>query len=272
MTPEELFLSQLPVIDAIVGHVARRHHLPASEAEELASVVRFKLVERDYAILRKFAGRSSVRTYLTTVVQRLFLDYRIEAWGKWRPCAAARRMGPVAVRLDQLVNRDGLTFDEAAELLRTNHGVDVSRDELLQMTQEFPQRVSRRAVGEECMATIADESALADATVLDQDRQHTAARASEALQRAMSELPPIDQVMVRMRFKDGFSVAEIARALHIEQKPLYRKLEQALRQLRTSLERQGLGAADLSALVGHADVELNLVFAEGKADPRPSIR
>jgi len=45
------------------------------------------------ALLAKFEGRSSLRTFLTVVIQRLFLDHRISAWGKWRPSAEARRGG-----------------------------------------------------------------------------------------------------------------------------------------------------------------------------------
>ena len=88
---EALFLSQLDVIERVISFVCVRHHLPGSDADDFGSHVKLRLIESDYAILKKFEGRSSLRTYLTVVIQRLFLDYRISAWGKWRPSAEAKR-------------------------------------------------------------------------------------------------------------------------------------------------------------------------------------
>ena len=44
------------------------------------------------------------------VIQRLFLDARIAKWGKWRPSVSARRLGGVAVLLERLLTRDGLSL------------------------------------------------------------------------------------------------------------------------------------------------------------------
>ena len=57
---DALFLDNLPVIDAAVGLVCRRHHLTAAEADEFAAEVRLHFVARDYEPLRKFEGRSSL--------------------------------------------------------------------------------------------------------------------------------------------------------------------------------------------------------------------
>jgi hypothetical protein len=44
----------------------------AQDAEEFAAHTKLMLIEANYAILRKFEGRSKFTTYLTTVIQRLF--------------------------------------------------------------------------------------------------------------------------------------------------------------------------------------------------------
>ena len=127
---ESLFLAQLPVIETVIAHVSRRHHLASTEAKEFGSEVMLHFLERDYEVLRRFQGRSSLGTYLTVVIHRLFLDYRIRLSGKWRPSAEAKRLGAVAIALERLIVRDGWSFEQAVEVLRTNHGVDESRDEL----------------------------------------------------------------------------------------------------------------------------------------------
>ena len=60
----------------LVRSVARRRRLSADDAEELRSLVLLKLVENDFAVGRKFEGRSSLATYLTKVIWRVWLDRR----------------------------------------------------------------------------------------------------------------------------------------------------------------------------------------------------
>src|SRR6185503_1033291 len=82
----------------------------------------FKIFEDDYGIIRKFEGRSSFSTYLTTVILRLFHQWRVEQWGKWRPSAEAKRLGDKAITLERLITRDGFTFDEAVKVLTVRDG------------------------------------------------------------------------------------------------------------------------------------------------------
>ena len=140
---EALFLASLPVIDAAVRQVCRRHHLTATEADDFASEVRFHFIERHYEPLRKFRGDCTLRTFLIVVVQHLFLDYRNRLWGKWRPSAEAKRHGPAAILVERLVTRDNWTLDQAIEIVSTNHGVDVTeelRALFVQLTQRAPAR------------------------------------------------------------------------------------------------------------------------------------
>src|SRR5207249_8611208 len=120
---EAQFLSQLDLIESVIAFVCARQHLASADPDDFSSFVKLKFVENDYALLAKFEGRSSLRTFLTVVIQRLFLDHRISAWGKWRPSAEARRSGATAILLEQLMIRDGYRLEEACEMMRTNHGV-----------------------------------------------------------------------------------------------------------------------------------------------------
>ena len=119
MTREQLFLSELALIERVIAWVCARRCLRGAEAEDFGSTVKLRLIENDYEILGRFEGRSSLKTYMTVVVHRLYLDYQTQRFGKWRPSAEARRLGPVALRLEALLYRDGLTFEEASGVLRT---------------------------------------------------------------------------------------------------------------------------------------------------------
>ena len=77
--------------------------------------MQLKFLERGYDVLRRFEGRSSLKTYLTVVVRRLLLDWQDHTYGKWRPTATALRLGPHAVHLERLMNRDTYSAVEAVQ-------------------------------------------------------------------------------------------------------------------------------------------------------------
>jgi RNA polymerase sigma factor (sigma-70 family) len=264
---EALFLASLPVIDAVVDQVCRRHHLAAVEADDFASEVRLHFIERNYEPLRRFEGRSSLRTYLTVVVQRLFLDYRNRQWGKWRPSAEATRRGPVAILLERLVVRDGWTFEQAVETLRTNHRVDV--DETLRalyekLTQRTP---ARQFVAESEAEDVESGAPAADANVLRAEHDFLAKRVQTALERVRQTLAPDEQLILKMRFEDSVPVADIARGLHLDQKRLYRTIEQLLATLRQGLEAEGLDRDEVRALFADGVLsEVEVYGAQQRAD------
>src|SRR5215211_7323506 len=103
---EAVFVRHLDWIQRTSAAVCRRHGLQRADAQDFTSWVTLRLVENDYAILRRFRGESALTTYLVVVVATLYREYRVKRWGRWRPSAAARRAGPVAVRLETLVHRE----------------------------------------------------------------------------------------------------------------------------------------------------------------------
>jgi len=235
--PEQLFLTNLPTIESLVQMVARQQRMTWAEAEEFASIVRLRLIENDYAILRKFRGGSSLRTYLTVVIARQALDYRDACWGRWRPSRAARRLGRTAVALEKLIVRDGLTLDEA---WRTLPDVPPDADRLRMFAAALQPRVRRHWVSiedvEECHAGASDPER---GTMT---RDH---RVSAALAGALRTLPPADSRLLRLRFSEGLTISSIARREGLDQASLYRRVATLLRRLRRDLEAQGVAATAL---------------------------
>jgi RNA polymerase sigma factor (sigma-70 family) len=241
MTPERqrleaLFLSQLGWIERVVAAICRRHGLARDDADDFASWTTLKLIEDDYAVLRKFRGESAVTTYLAVVIAMLFRDYRTHRWGRWRPSAAARRRGALAVRLETLIYRDCLRLEQAGELLRTAGQTLLSDRELATLVAELPPRSKRPAdVGPD---------PLADRSATDRADDLVAADEAEATKRTidglLQRLPPEERLMLQLRFWEGLSVAEIARGLGVPQKPLYRRLDRTLRDLRGLLVQAGM--------------------------------
>lgn len=247
LPPHELYVSHADAIERAIGHICRRHQVFGADAEDFASIVRLHLIEDNYAVLRRFEGRSSLSSYLLVVITRQFQDWRNARWGKWRPSAEAKRLGETAVRLETLTVRDGMSLDEAHEILRTRYHAPESRAALESLAARFPRRSKRSFVDDSAVEGMAAPIASAEDDVLANEAEVAAERASGALTAAVRQLEARDQLIVRMRFQDDCQIADIARALRVEAKPLYRHIEKLLGTLRRDLEARGLTAADVAA-------------------------
>jgi RNA polymerase sigma factor for flagellar operon FliA len=268
--PESAFLAHLPLIEEVLRFIARRNHCRPEEAEEFAAMARLKLIEDDYAVLRKFGGRSSVRTYLVTVLHRLFLDQRIQRWGKWRPSMAARKAGETAVRLETLVSRDGHSPDEAWQILTTNEGRSISRGEVTAILSWLPSRLPRRASAEEGASTLVVSAEVVENPTVAREAAPRARQVGKALRAALLALSPEDRLIVRMRFEDGATVGAISRTLRLEEKPLYRRLERILDRLRREMEGRGITLEDIEDLVDSDGVGwIAGVFADRPGNSSP---
>jgi RNA polymerase sigma factor for flagellar operon FliA len=238
----ELFLSELERVDRIIAFTCRRGGLSEDESEELRAETHLRLVDDDYRLIREFDGRSELGTYLVVVIQRLMLDFRNQRWGKWRPSAAARRAGTVAVQLETLVIRDGFEFGEAYEILRRNRGVTASREELHLLLHTFPLRhgkASRQRVSME-RAQPATGAESVERPLTEAIEETTEDRLVDALRTGLGNLDPEDRLVLRMIYLDGHPISVVARSLGLDQRRLYRRVERLQKALRTALESRGL--------------------------------
>jgi RNA polymerase sigma factor (sigma-70 family) len=261
MDAERLLLDHLPLIDRIVAATCRRHRLSAEETEDFGSSLKLKLIANDYEVLRAFEGRCSLAGYLTAVIQRAFVDHRNHLWGRWRPSAEARRLGPLAVRLDTLLHRDGLTLDEACA-----RAAPEERAELARLAARLPVRVRRRVDGEGDLETTPSPEGSPESQLLDKEREEARELLEQALAEAVGQLPDEERLLLQLRLYEGLSLVNIARSLGREVKPLYRRWETMLRHLRVALLRSGCDEQHVALALG-----------QGAGDPgevsrrRPSI-
>jgi RNA polymerase sigma factor for flagellar operon FliA len=259
---ETLFLLQLETIDGIIASVSRRNCLFGAEADDFASWAKLKLIESDYAVLRRHRGDSKLSTYLTVVIANLFRDFRIQRWGRWRPSAKARRLGQEAIQLETLLYRDGFTLHEAIEILRRNFGVARSRSQLSDLAAVLPRRMPRVVVGEDRLET---QTVAADAEerLADRQRAATVVRIQEVLNSALEELSTEDRLVLKMHYRDGLTLAAIAASLDLDQRRLYTRREKCIRVLRACFKRKGLGWGEVRTILGWEGTELRGELAAG---------
>jgi RNA polymerase sigma factor (sigma-70 family) len=233
---ETLLVQHLDHVKRVTHFLCRRHGFSVADTEDCLSWVQLKLVEDDYAVLRKFRGESNLRTFLTVVITMSVRDYRVQRWGRWRASAAAKRRGPLAVRLETLLYRDGLGFDAAVQQLRTSEAVSLSDREMVELFRALPARGPLRPT--ETSVEVLDELGEGIPPSLSTDSER------ETVERAIKEqldaLDAEDRSALQLHYFQGLSVADVARGLGVPQKPLYRRMERLLATMRRRLELAGI--------------------------------
>lgn len=253
-SPEKLFLDNLKLVERVVTWACRTHYCRGEEAEEFAAQVQIKLVDNDYAVLRKWSGKSTLKTYLSAVVLNYFHDYRNHLWGKWRPSAEAVRLGEVAVKLEELVWRDGRSYDEACETLRTNFKRDVSQAELDRIAARLPQKPPRRLVGEEELREHPAREGRPETQILEQEQRAARQRVGQALEEALAALTDDDLLVIRLCILKGMKIADVARSLGLDEKALYRRKDRILARLRQALGERGVAWPEVADLLNREEI------------------
>lgn len=232
----------VPVLREVVRSVGRRYRLRKDDVDDLFSSVCVKLLDDRRAVLARFEGRSAMSTYLTTVVTRVWLDQLIAREGKWRPSARATQLGPVAVELERLMQREHLPIAEAIATVQSAGRTTASAEALWGMAAQLPlRRVGARFV------SLDDLGEVRSAQPAPRDQQaHVRRRHVVA---ALKALPPDDRMLIRRRFARGETVADIARSLSRDQRDLYRHYDRLLAGIRTRVEARERGLSALAAAV-----------------------
>lgn len=263
MDVEELFLRHLGTIETIVAYIGRSNHLDCHETEEFGAQVKLELIEGNYAIIRKFEGRSSFATYLTTVIQRMFYQHRVKLWGKWRPSAEARRLGDKAIALERLISRDGLSFHEAVETMTTGCNAKCTEAELEAIYARLPARQPRPVLvsGDVVPETpsVDDDT---DGRALEHERTMIARAVAGVLDRCIAEAEPEDQLILKLRFWGARRVPDIARALGLDQRKVYKRIERLLLKMRSALQAGGVSRSDIDEILARNDQEIRMESGE----------
>lgn len=242
-----------PPIDRIVKAICKRYRLSRENCEDFGQNVWYELIKDDYAVLRKFEGRSSPSTYLTTVIARIYGQY---CHSKWRPSAEAKRLGEKAIHLERLLSRDGHTLDEAIKILTTGDNPRYTKAEIERLYWRLPIRQPRvRFVPDQDISEppAPDQT---DEAVLREERLKKARELVKLLDAAIEKLDAEDQVILQMRFWGARTVPQIARALRIEPaKKLYKRLDFLIGRLADEMVHAGVSREDALDILNHHDVE-----------------
>lgn len=264
----------------------RFHHLVT--AEEAHSYVMEKLEADDYRRIRAFSGqRARFRTFLTTVVNRLFIDFRKKKYGdtakppKWIAACGGRY-----IQIFEMVCKEKCSVSQSVDTICDEHQysryLDKARKrscelEVERIATEIITRIrSCRELASESDLPIdaVPESQLPHKTkddlilsekeavmkaifdiVLNPHACHAAAPIALALEQFHNtlDLSPEDRVFLKTVYLNGYSVSKAARALGLEKKKPHQKHNNLLAKVRGALQATGIESQIRSLLAEDED-------------------
>ena len=265
MDAADLFRSSLGLIERVARGVCQRARVYGPDADDFVSAARLALMEDDYAILRKHAGRASLSTYLTVVFERLLVDTRTRVTGRWHPSREAERMGPAGVMLETLMRRDQRSLDEALPHVQTIDAT-LTRADVEAMVRRLPERSPRpHAVPiESVMREELISSECADMQAILSEAHGVSELTCRVIRETLRSLPLEDRMIIRFHYGRGMSIADIARVLRLPQRPLYRRLDTLLQRFRNELRAAGVDGSSIVDLIGAAMLEMDFGLAPEK--------
>jgi hypothetical protein len=270
MDPHELLAKEWQMVERLVATACHRLGLTGADADLLESTVKIKLFENDCEIVRAFRNECKFSTYLNVIILRTYANICVHRFGRWHASAAAKRYGPAAMLLEQLIYRDGCSAEEAMTKVSAIHRT-VSRTDLNAMLMRIPVRQPRPStVSIEAVEQFLPDKTAADGLLVEHEKRALSERAAAITCEFFANLDPDDRLMLQFQFRSNLPLAKIARLLQKDQKPLYRRREQLLRDLRRKLTAAGITAVDVEELIGHISEDLD--FGLGKMEISPTSK
>jgi len=246
MDPKALLSSQ-EVLQKI-DDVCRRRFLEENEAMECHNFVIDGLMASDYRRLRSFKGKSSLKTYLYTLVNALATDFLRSKYGRRRIPVAVQRMGHLAEKIYRLICWQKFSFGEAYDIAVMEERYE---GDMMAFAAKFesvrnapcpenpafvsPENRSGETIHE--MPTSEPDPLERLMAHLDSELRIKAGRVIHKITETLSET---EQLLVKLVYGSGLPVTGAARTVGMEQPAARKCLKKILNLYREALLAEGI--------------------------------
>jgi hypothetical protein len=159
------------------------------------------------------------------------------------------------------------------QVLTTRAGATVTPEQLWQLYLQLPNRNPRPnfvsdPVASDSVAVDGDVEARVEAG----EGELVARKIKQTLDAVLATLEEEDRIILKMHFQNGGRFADIARALDLDQKKLYKRVTKLMLMLRKALEANGVSHTDVDTFLGRGDreIRLNIFDSEENSNAGPS--
>ncbi len=240
----------------LVNRLAAKRFQREETAEEAALYVLDKLSEDDWRRLRMFEGKSKFTTFLSSVTYRLLEDYARVRFGRVTPPKWIKELGGIWLTLFRLLCLERFSFQDAVMRLGSIRKdlsekiIEESADHLLGelpdcgksvQEQEYDEAV-HHTDGNDLVAEIKEKELLIQALTREIFGELQSKRNEQVIEKLLHNrlsLKPEEQLLLKLRYREGISVSEIGKMLGLNRFQVNGRLRRTLEKVKAHFNRAG---------------------------------
>jgi RNA polymerase sigma-B factor len=229
---EELAARFMPLARAIAMRY-RRASEPIDDLLQVASMGLLKAIDR-YELSRGVAFSSYAVPTIAGELKRYFRDY---SWAVRPP----RQLHDLVHRVDRVASELTAQLDRAPTTAELSRATGVDEERLLEAIQASSARSAlslQMPVGQDGSSTIEEQIGSDDGGI-------TGAETQAVLDDLLTTLAPREREILRLRFEEDMTQAEIGAIVGVSQMQISRIIRQALARLRDAADRSTVCVADV---------------------------
>lgn len=236
---KKYFNDNIETIYSTINFFCRNKQIIGEDKKDFSSQILIKVIDNDYKVLRSYNKKSKLTTYLLTVISNYYIDLKRKEIKRWRPSKKSKNKGPIAVKLDELINKKNYTLEEAHDTLTINHNYNVTLDELSKIASEFKNSTRQiRKVSDTHLTTLTDNNPHTEEAIIKTEDQKTVNDMIRVSVKIRENLPGEAKLILKMRFFDDYSISQIGRMLNIKRHAVDKILKDSLKEIKDSLIKE----------------------------------
>lgn len=246
MDPAAIFASDDLLIK--IEAICRRHFSAENDQNECSVFVIDRLKADNYKRLWAFKGKSSLNTYLYSLINSLVIDFKRKKFGRRRIPSGVVKLGKWAEAVYRLVCWQKFSFDDAYDFLRLDGLFTGSYIEFINEIEpirrapcrENPVFQSINETHESSLQKLNDgDSNPLEILIqkLDRERRIIALKVIRDTTAGLSE---IDQILVRLVYGSDQSVPAVAKVIGLATSTARKRLKRLLTKYREKLLAEGI--------------------------------
>ena len=242
----------------LINCLAARRFQKEETAEEAALYVLDMLARNNWQKLRGYQGRSKFSTYLSSIVYRLLEDYARAKFGRLTPPKWVKELGGIWLLLFRLFCLERFSFQDGlvqAGLLRPDideQTINASAEHLLAeiptcgksvQQQEYDDTVITDRQEKESHAPENRENELITVAlgkqIFGEKQSDEEQQIIGKLIRNKLELKPEEQLLLKLRFREGLSIEDIGKMLGLNRFQINGRIRRTIEKIKVHFKNAG---------------------------------
>ncbi|MGD9289516.1 MAG: sigma-70 family RNA polymerase sigma factor [Desulfobacterales bacterium] len=246
MDPETLFFSD--DLYAKIEAVCKRHFSAENNQSECSIFVIDSLKANNFKRLRDFKGKSSLNTYLYSLINSLVIDFKRKKFGRRRIPAGVVKLGKWAEAVYRFVCWQKFSYDDAYDFLMVDGLFTGSYDEFIRAAEPIRRAPCREnpafqssedARKGDLKNIMAGDSNPLETLIQKLDRERRI-RALKIIKETTARMSGNDRLLVKLVYGSDRSLTAAAKVLGLPASTARNRLKRLLTTYRESLLAEGI--------------------------------